>query len=319
MECPWDANSSTTAIRSASATPNSSSNPRRRSACHREAASQRRSSKSMLTTLRLEQPAAHPTFGAEVGRMARDLAALFRISNAINSIRDAELLQRELLRLISEVVPADHGAVLLQTDLDEETNSICTWSVNRTRRKRSRSNESSFTAQYGKDPPSLPTMRQPRATHPTFSVCRSWPSKEPSASSISRHSILLAVSRRPHSLPRLSLQNRSGHSRKHTRSRCAALRKPALETGAQPSQNLAAKAGKSVSGGVHLPRRAERFHRADPRRERHRQRSRRTLNPSKQPRQERPFVAINCAAIPEHCSKANSSATRRAHTPAPSG
>jgi transcriptional regulator with GAF, ATPase, and Fis domain len=86
------------------------------------------SSKSMLTTLRLEQPAAHPTFGAEVGRMARDLAALFRISNVINSIRDAELLQRELLRLISEVVPADHGAVLLQTDLDEETNSICTWS-----------------------------------------------------------------------------------------------------------------------------------------------------------------------------------------------
>jgi Nif-specific regulatory protein len=60
--------------------------------------------------------------------MARDLAALFRISNVINSIRDSELLQRELLRLISEVVPADHGAVVLQTDLDEETDSICTWS-----------------------------------------------------------------------------------------------------------------------------------------------------------------------------------------------
>src|SRR5260370_37024180 len=76
----------------------------------------------------MEEQGAHPTFGAEVGRMARGLAALFRISNVINSIRDAELLQRELLRLISEVVPADHGAVLLQTDLDEETNSICTWS-----------------------------------------------------------------------------------------------------------------------------------------------------------------------------------------------
>jgi transcriptional regulator with GAF, ATPase, and Fis domain len=85
-------------------------------------------SHSTLTTLRMEQPVVHPTFGAEVGRMARDLAALFRISNVINSIRDAELLQRELLRLISEVVPADHGAVVLQTDLDEETNSICTWS-----------------------------------------------------------------------------------------------------------------------------------------------------------------------------------------------
>ena len=51
-------------------------------------------------------------FGVEVGRMARDLAALFRISNIINSIRDADLLQRELLQLIFEVIPADDGAVL---------------------------------------------------------------------------------------------------------------------------------------------------------------------------------------------------------------
>jgi transcriptional regulator with GAF, ATPase, and Fis domain len=86
------------------------------------------SSDSTLTTLRMEQPIPFPTFGAEVGRMARDLAALFRISNVINSIRDSELLQRELLRLIFEVVPANDGAVVLQTDLDEETNSICTWS-----------------------------------------------------------------------------------------------------------------------------------------------------------------------------------------------
>src|SRR5207302_4722240 len=56
-------------------------------------------SHSTLTALRMEQQAVHPTFGAEVGRMARDLAALFRVSNVINSIRDAELLQRELLRL----------------------------------------------------------------------------------------------------------------------------------------------------------------------------------------------------------------------------
>jgi transcriptional regulator with GAF, ATPase, and Fis domain len=86
------------------------------------------SSDSTLTTLRMEKPVAFPTFGAEVGRMARDLAALFRISSVINSIRDSELLQRELLRLIFEVVPANDGAVVLQTDLDEETNSICTWS-----------------------------------------------------------------------------------------------------------------------------------------------------------------------------------------------
>jgi transcriptional regulator with GAF, ATPase, and Fis domain len=85
------------------------------------------SSHSTLTAMQLKQ-AAPPTFGAEVGRMARDLAALFRISNVINSIRDAELLQRELLRLISEVVPADHGAVVLTTDPGEEADSICTWS-----------------------------------------------------------------------------------------------------------------------------------------------------------------------------------------------
>jgi transcriptional regulator with GAF, ATPase, and Fis domain len=88
------------------------------------------SSSSTLTTLRMESPPPVPTFGAEVGRMARDLAALFRISNVINSIRDAALLQRELLRLVFEVVPADEGAVVLQTDIDEETDSICTWSRN---------------------------------------------------------------------------------------------------------------------------------------------------------------------------------------------
>jgi transcriptional regulator with GAF, ATPase, and Fis domain len=86
------------------------------------------SSNSTPTTTRIQQPVQFPTFEDEVGRMARDLEALFRIINVINSIRDAELLQRELLRLISEAVPADHGAVVLQTDIDEETNSICTWS-----------------------------------------------------------------------------------------------------------------------------------------------------------------------------------------------
>ena len=72
---------------------------------------------------------AHPALqiGVEVGRMARDLAGLFRISNVINSIRDSELLQRELLRLIFEVIPAEEGAVVLLTDLDEETYAICKW------------------------------------------------------------------------------------------------------------------------------------------------------------------------------------------------
>jgi Nif-specific regulatory protein len=83
---------------------------------------------SEFSTVRAAHPAVLPNFGVEVGRMARDLAALFRISNVINSIRDSKLLQRELLRLIFEVIPAEDGAVVLLTDLDEERPSICAWS-----------------------------------------------------------------------------------------------------------------------------------------------------------------------------------------------
>ena len=79
---------------------------------------------SALQTIRVDHASAPPTFADQVGWMARDLAALFRISNVINSIRDLEHLQRELLRLIFEVIPADHGAVVLLPDLDEEPRSI---------------------------------------------------------------------------------------------------------------------------------------------------------------------------------------------------
>jgi transcriptional regulator with GAF, ATPase, and Fis domain len=47
------------------------------------------------------------------GAMARDLTALLRISTALNSIRETEKLQKELLRQIFEVVPAFEGAILL--------------------------------------------------------------------------------------------------------------------------------------------------------------------------------------------------------------
>ena len=83
---------------------------------------------STMRTIRLDRATALPASGDEVGRMARDLTALFRINSIINSIRDVELLQRELLRLIFEVIPADHGAVVLVADLDEEPHSVCTWS-----------------------------------------------------------------------------------------------------------------------------------------------------------------------------------------------
>jgi transcriptional regulator with GAF, ATPase, and Fis domain len=81
-------------------------------------------SESSLGTIRVEPLAASPSFADQVGWMARDLAALLRISNIINSIRDSEVLQRELLQLIFEVIPAEHGAIVLLTDLDQEPRSI---------------------------------------------------------------------------------------------------------------------------------------------------------------------------------------------------
>jgi two-component system, NtrC family, response regulator HydG len=45
--------------------------------------------------------------------MARDLSALMKVSTTINAIRGVEELQKTLLELLFEVVPADRGAVLL--------------------------------------------------------------------------------------------------------------------------------------------------------------------------------------------------------------
>jgi hypothetical protein len=85
-----------------------------------------------LKTIRLDEPALLAPFEADGGRMARDLAALFKVSNIINSIRDPGLLQKELLKLILEVIPAENGAIALLTNLDEEPESICNWSRNAT-------------------------------------------------------------------------------------------------------------------------------------------------------------------------------------------
>ena len=45
--------------------------------------------------------------------MARDLSALMKISTTINSVRGLDALQRQLLELIFEIVPAERGAILL--------------------------------------------------------------------------------------------------------------------------------------------------------------------------------------------------------------
>lgn len=52
--------------------------------------------------------------------MARDLAALIKVSTTINAIRGLLELQKKLLELMFEVVPANHGAILLVDSSEKE-------------------------------------------------------------------------------------------------------------------------------------------------------------------------------------------------------
>jgi two-component system, NtrC family, response regulator HydG len=56
--------------------------------------------------------------------MARDLSALMKVSTAINAIRGIEQLQQRLLELLFEVVPAQHGAILLMANESWDDQSI---------------------------------------------------------------------------------------------------------------------------------------------------------------------------------------------------
>jgi transcriptional regulator with GAF, ATPase, and Fis domain len=78
------------------------------------------------TTVSTQIPPAW-AMGTDVGRMARDLNALFKIANTINSIRDVGQLQRRLLQLVCEVVPADSAAILITRHVEEEPASSCSW------------------------------------------------------------------------------------------------------------------------------------------------------------------------------------------------
>ncbi len=57
-------------------------------------------------------------------RLARHLNVLLKISTAINSVRGLEALQRHLMELIFEVIPAERGAILLTGESKEEFFSI---------------------------------------------------------------------------------------------------------------------------------------------------------------------------------------------------
>ena len=64
----------------------------------------------------------------QVARVAKDLSALLKISKAISSLRELESLQKELLSLIIEVVPAERGAIVL-TDENGEIASSHGWTI----------------------------------------------------------------------------------------------------------------------------------------------------------------------------------------------
>ena len=57
-------------------------------------------------------------------QVARNLSALLKISRAVHGIRDLEELQAQLLDLIFEVVPAGRGAILLADGAGQEFNSL---------------------------------------------------------------------------------------------------------------------------------------------------------------------------------------------------
>jgi Nif-specific regulatory protein len=84
------------------------------------------STDSALKTLQLDFSGL-PSDASWVGRMARDLSAFFKIANVINSTRDVQAMQCELLALICEVIPAAQGAIVLQLNRNEEAGAPCTW------------------------------------------------------------------------------------------------------------------------------------------------------------------------------------------------
>ena len=62
------------------------------------------------------ESAVQMTYSEAVYLMARDLSALMKISTTINAIRGIEELQRSLLELVLEVVPARRGVILLSSE-----------------------------------------------------------------------------------------------------------------------------------------------------------------------------------------------------------
>jgi transcriptional regulator with GAF, ATPase, and Fis domain len=62
-----------------------------------------------------------------MARLAHDLDALLKISSKITAIEDLDSVQWQLLGMIADVVPAERGAILLAGDAEEEITSSSSW------------------------------------------------------------------------------------------------------------------------------------------------------------------------------------------------
>jgi two-component system, NtrC family, response regulator HydG len=82
---------------------------------------------SLLTTTNIRAFSSVSKSSMDVGRMARDLNALFKITSILNSIRELGQLQQRLLELLGEVIPADSGAILILRHADEDPSSSRVW------------------------------------------------------------------------------------------------------------------------------------------------------------------------------------------------
>ncbi len=76
------------------------------------------------TEFRLPQNSVKLRIEDVFGAMARDLTAILQFATKINSIREVEELQNEILRQIFEVIPADEGAILLVDDENEIVETV---------------------------------------------------------------------------------------------------------------------------------------------------------------------------------------------------
>jgi Nif-specific regulatory protein len=65
---------------------------------------------------------------APAERTRDDLAALIRINTVLNAVRGLAALERPLLELIADVIPADRGALLLARELGADAAPVASWS-----------------------------------------------------------------------------------------------------------------------------------------------------------------------------------------------